>query len=914
MNLSHYEHQPESTIGESALVVPLETLDRTALPLAGGKAANLGELIQTGFAVPAGFCVTTAAYTRASAAAGLDASLAELEAVSREGGARQIELATAIRAALCQAPLPQEVSEAVTRAYQALSTTGEPLPVAVRSSATAEDLPTASFAGQQETFLNVIGIQALLTAIQRCLASLWTDRATQYRASLGIAPRDVRLAVVVQRMVEAEVAGVLFTANPLTGKRREALIDANPGLGEAVVSGATNPDHFVVRTPTGEIVERRLGGKQVLVRAAAGGGTEMVEQSELPTMVSLSDEQIRHLAELGTQVEAHFGAPQDIEWAVDASGQVFLLQARPITTLFPLPERAPSTDESLRVYLAFGVQQGTSRPFTPMGLAALHLLASGFLTLIGHPPADVLVGPGFVKEAAGRPFFEVTSALRSAFGRRLLIEAMQGAETQAAVGLERLVTDPRLSLQPTPRRVFGRALALLLARTRLPWYLLQAFLAPQAATSRVQRFVKQLRDTSRIDASTDATAHLVEAERVLLSCLRLAFRVSPVMLAGMQSFALARRLLGELASESECQVVLGGSPLNPTTQMNLALWGLSQEIGADTTSRQMLQGTPTERLVQEYQQGTLPVVLQQGLACFLHEYGHQSVCELDLGVPRWSENPGYVLTLLTGYLEMEESARTPDFQLQQAGREAAAMIATLAQRVGQQHRLRGWLVRWCLQRAHALAGFREMARFVVGLRLAQARGLLWPVGEELAQAGRLQEAADIFFLTLPEVHEALAGADVRERVGERRASFARELMRSRVPLVLLSDGTEPAGPPTSTLAHGALQGTPASPGRVTALARVILDPHDARLSPGEILVAPSTDPGWTPLFLQAAGLVMETGGAMAHGAIVAREYGIPAVVGVPNATGRIATGSRVTLDGTAGTVVIESNEDAISAF
>ncbi len=381
------------------------------------------------------------------------------------------------------------------------------------------------------------------------------------------------------------------------------------------------------------------------------------------------------------------------------------------------------------------------------------------------------------------------------------------------------------------------------------------------------------------------------------------------MLAGMLSFALAQRLLGELASESECQVVLGGSPTNPTTRMNLALWRLSQEIRADATSRQLLQSTSAARLAQDYQQGRLPDPLQQGLASFLQAYGHQGVCELDLGVPRWSEDPTYVLALLTGYLEMEESAHAPDRQLQRAGRSARAMIATLAQRAGQKHWLRGRLVRLCLERAHALAGFREMTRFVVGLFLAQARELLWPVGEELARAGRLKEAADLFFLTFPEAHALLSGADLRERVSERRATFARELRRRHVPLVLLSDGTEPTAQPQTTQSTArsekTLQGTPASAGRVTAPARVILDPHDARLSPGEILVAPSTDPGWTPLFLKAVGLVMEVGGAMAHGAIVAREYGIPAVVGVAGATERIATGSRVTLDGTAGTVVIE---------
>ncbi len=913
MNLSHQGQQQEreSLSSDAALVVPLETLDRTALPVAGGKAANLGELIHASFAVPAGFCVTTAAYARVSSRAGLDTYLSGLEATESSDSARQIALATAIRTALCQTSLPLEVVEAVTRAYQALSA-GELIPVSVRSSATAEDLPEASFAGQQETFLNVIGIEAVLTAVQRCFASLWTDRATQYRSSLGIAPRNVRLAVVVQRMVEAEVAGVLFTANPLTGKRREVVIDANPGLGEAVVSGATNPDHFVVQTPTGEMVERRLGDKQVLIQAAAGGGTQKIEAGASPTRACLSGDQIRALAALGARVEALFGTPQDIEWAIDPSGQIFLLQARSITTLFPRPVEAPETSESLRVYLAFGVQQGTYRPFTPMGLSALRLLASGFLMLIGHSPPDPLTGPSFVKEAADRPFFEVTAALRSPFGRRFLLEGMREAEVHVATSFEHLVTDPRLSLRTTPRRTFGRALVLLLVRTRLPWYLLQAFLAPQIASRRVQRFVKQIRNAHQIEASADAATHLAEAERLLLHCLRLAFHVSPVMLAGMQSFALARRLLGDLASESECQIVLGGSPANPTTQMNLAIFRLSQEIRADETSRYLLQSLPAERLAQDYQQGRLPAPFQQGVARFLQEYGHQGVCELDLGVPRWSEDPTYVLALLTGYLEMDESPQAPDLQLQRAEHAARAMIATLAQRTGHKHWLRGWLVRWCLHCAHALAGFREMTRFVVGLRLSQARDLLWPVGEALVQVGRLAQAADIFFLSFPEAHAALAGADLRESVSARRATFDRELRRRHVPLVLLSDGTEPTDQPkisqNTAQIEGTLQGTPASPGIVTAPARVILDPRSARLSPGEILVAPSTDPGWTPLFLKAAGLVMEVGGAMAHGAIVAREYGLPAVVGVAGATERIATGSRITVDGTAGTVVIEANE------
>lgn len=892
------------------LVIPLSALHHAMLSVGGGKAVNLGELIQAGFAVPDGFCITTAAYERVATRAALATYLEELVAVSGEDQARQMQLATSIRTAFCQTPLPPEVVEAITKSYQTLSV-GSPIPVSIRSSATAEDLPEASFAGQQETFLNVIGIEAVLASVQHCFASLWTDRATHYRASLGLAPRDVRLAVVVQHMVEAEVAGVLFTANPLTGKRQETMIAANPGLGEAVVSGVSNPDHFVVESATGEIVERRLGDKRVVIQAVPRGGTHTLVTGGFPERSCLLDEQIRALAALGVRVEAWYGTPQDIEWAIDASGQTFLLQARPITTLFPLPPGAPHTAEDLRVYLAFGVQQGTYRPFTPMGLSALRLLASGFQELIGAPVRDPLAGPGFVTEAAQRPFFEVTTALRSPFGRSFLLEAMHEAEICAAKSFERVIADPRLSLRTTPRLALGRALVLLLARTGLPWYIVQALVAPRVATRRVQRCVDQIRSLQQFDSQKDAASHLAEARHLLQRCLRLAFRVSPVMLAGMLGFALARRLLGDLATESECLTVLGGSPANPTTQMNLALCKLAEAVRVDAHNCYLLRATPSEQLVQQYRQGQLPPSLQEGLAQFLQEYGHQSVCELDLGVPRWSEDPNYVLDLLASFLERNESAPVPGLQLQRAQEAAQAMIIALRRRAGCTNWLRGQLVGWCLRRAHALAGFRETTRFVVGLILAQTRQLLCLVGEACVRAEKLPEAADIFFLSLVEVDAVLAGADLRERVRSRRATFAREITRRHVPLILLSDGTEPTAPAQTIRREAAgqtLRGTPASAGSVTGMARVIHDPHGAHLSDGEILVAPSTDPGWTPLFLRASGLVMDVGGAMAHGAIVAREYGIPAVVGVAGATERIVTGSRVTLDGSAGTVTLEPNE------
>jgi len=357
--------------------------------------------------------------------------------------------------------------------------------------------------------------------------------------------------------------------------------------------------------------------------------------------------------------------------------------------------------------------------------------------------------------------------------------------------------------------------------------------------------------------------------------------------------------------------VLGGSPSNPTTRMNLALWALSEQIRADPGVARLVRDTSAAQLAEDYRRGSLPSSLQHGLARFLQEYGHLGIAELDLGVPRWSEDPGTTLTNLANYQQVRDLTQAPDIQFQRAGDAARAMVASLARRAVQRHWLRGRLAGFCLRRAHSLSGFREMTRFVVALVLARTRALLLPVGEELLQAGKLSQVEDIFFLTLSEVHEALAGVDMRVRASSRHATYEEENTRRHVPLILLSDGTEPTVQSQSIMPGGALRGAPASPGIVTGKARVILDPRGASLSPGEILIAPTTDPGWTPLFLTAGGLVMEMGGAMAHGAIVAREYGIPAVVGVTGATGRISTGMRLTVDGSAGTVVIEQANEMV---
>ncbi|MCA1739180.1 MAG: hypothetical protein LC740_10220 [Actinobacteria bacterium] len=443
--------------GNVELILSFDDINHAALPVAGGKAANLGELTRAGLPVPAGFCVTTAAYELVAGDAGLDTTLTALAETPPDDTTRLAELAATARASILAAHVSDALAQAITAAYRQLAD-GTSVPVAVRSSATAEDLPYASFAGQQDTYLNVVGVESVLDAVRRCWASLWTDRAVSYRAPNGIDPSGVRLAVAVQQMVEAEVAGVLFTANPLTGRRRQAVIDASPGLGEVVVSGMVNPDHFVVNTATGEIVERRLGDKRMAIRSTAGSGTERVQLAASEDEASLSDEQVQALAKLGERVETHYGAPQDTEWAIDAGGRIWLLQARPITTLFPLPASAPAADDDLRVYFSGSVAQGVYRPLTPMGLQAFRLVASAVVTLAGRPPHNPDAGPAFFTEAGGRLFFDITSALRSKFGRRVLDLVMRNMEARTIPIIRDLVEDPRLAPVRTPARwpVTGR--------------------------------------------------------------------------------------------------------------------------------------------------------------------------------------------------------------------------------------------------------------------------------------------------------------------------------------------------------------------------------------------------------------------------------------------------------------------------
>jgi phosphohistidine swiveling domain-containing protein len=882
------------------LIVALDHVDAGALPLVGGKAANLGELIAAGLPVPAGFCVTTEAYRDMAAAAELAEILDRLAATPAGDTGALAGLARQARERILATVMPALVADAVAAAYLALD---DGVPVAVRSSATAEDLPFASFAGQQDTYLNIVGVEAVLDAVHRCWASLWTDRAVVYRVTNGINHATARLAVVVQHLVEAAVAGVMFTANPVTGRRRQAVIDATPGLGEAVVSGAVNPDHFIVDLASGAVLERRLGDKRLVIRARQGGGTEPSAQPASDTFC-LTDEQIRALAVLGTQVEAHYGEPQDIEWAIDPAGSVWLTQARPITTLFPLPA-AGLDDSDLRVYFCFSLAQGLHRPLTPMGLSAIRVIGASVVRLYGVRTLDPVAGPPAIRDAAGRLFLDITPIMRSAVGRALFPRILDVMEARSAAVLRSLFDDARLSVMDRSWWPFVGRIGRLAVRYGVPLLVAQALANPPAARRRLARINLELEGRMTPPDSAPAEQRLDFAVRILGDTTApLVPRVLPAAAAGFAMLGLAGRLLGADARPGELATVLRGLPHNVTTEMDLAVWRLATRIRADTDAAEVIRRIPPAELAGRYRTQTLPPVVQRGLEEFLDRYGHRAVAEIDLGLPRWAEDPTHIIGVLANYLRLDDPDRAPDVLFARGAAQAEAMVTTLTARARRRGRVRGRAVDCALNRARQLAGVRELPKYFIVLVLARVRQQLAAVGAQLAATGRLAAAEDVFFLDLGEAAAGLRGQDLRAVVTHRRQTYERELRRGHIPRVLLSDGTEPeaATAPPMTFTDGGLVGTAASAGAVTGQARVVLDPTGAHLRPGEILVAPSTDPGWTPLFLTAGGLVMEMGGANSHGAVVAREYGIPAVVGVANATSLITTGQQLTVDGSRGLI------------
>jgi rifampicin phosphotransferase len=861
-------------------VVPLETLRRDNIERGGGKGASLGELIAAGLPVPPGFCVTTAAYRRTVAEAGLTDAIDDALRNVRVGDPVSAEVASGRIATLFEdLTLPEDLAGAILDARRAL---GE-RPVAVRSSATTEDLPGASFAGQQATSLNVRGEDELLAAVRRCWASLWSPRAISYRDRQEFGNDRAAIAVVVQRLVPAEMSGILFTANPVSGARDEIVVNVALGLGEAVVGGLTTPDSFTLDRATLAVRERQTGRQGVETVITEGGTTERPLDRERAAQPTLDDAQLAQLGDVGLRIERHFGSPQDIEWAYAANGHLWVLQARPITNLPPAPLGDVRWDPPFpgSVWWRRQVVENLPEPLSPL-FDELYV-REGLELSIDAVMAFFM--PRFrLENFADRPFFATVNGY---------------AYSRASYKLHWRVIPMLLRAWVGGwRRLFGREGLAYWREQTLPAYLSAIDRWKAVGLDEVpdERLLAGARELALADA------------RYWFACALMIGRakITDALLGRFLTIAVRERSLTS-------GMFLRGFP-SPTVDAEAELERLAEQIRASDELRTLVGSTPAEKLPETL--GITPAG-QDWLAAFvryLDRYGHQ-VYNLDFVVPTQVDDPLPVLLNLKA--GTERPGRDPQARQQAIIAERDKLVEETAISFDPlRRRLFRVLVGW----AQRFGPHREEALFYMGAGWPSLRRLVLELGRRLTGGGSLLAAEDVFFLKIPEFEAAIsARAAGRARPDfARLASERRELREARKrlhpppvvppghkvrfgPIDMSAWETQRRNQPTGAV----LRGFAVSPGRVTAPASVIRSPEDfSQMEPGTIIVCPTTTPAWTPLFSQARGLVTDVGGVLAHGSIVAREFGIPAVLGTGNASRRIRHGQQVTVDGNRGLVLL----------
>ncbi len=865
-------------------VVGLAEIDRTHVALAGGKGAQLGELSRIdGIFVPPGFCVTTRAFRRAFAEEpSLSEMLDRLSALRAEDRDATREASAEIRRAIQARGIPGEVGEEIARAVRAL---GDPVGLAVRSSATAEDLPAASFAGQHETYLNVIGADAVSDHVCRCWASLFTERAVAYRRHNGVDHRDVQMAVVVQEMVTAQAAGVLFTADPASSNRRVAVVEATLGLGEALVSGLLEPDVYAVRD--GRVISRVPAGKLFAVEASPSGGTrqEAVEEARA-AQPALTDAQAVALVELGRRLEAHFGAPQDIEWCL-AGGRFAIVQSRPITTLYPIPARE---DEERHVYVSVGHQQMMTDPMKALGLSLFQLTA--------------LRG---MHEAGGRLFVDVAGDLASPVAGAAVLGALGTSDPLIGDALEAVlergfiqpVADGGRGVPPilraaAPLEPDPAIVSELIARNEASLATLEGEIRTRSGAELVEFILADIPELKRLLSDADSS-HVIRAVMSAASWLE----------EHLDAWLGDRDAAGKLALSV---------PDNITSEMGLDLLDLADAIRPHPQVVAVLESAGAEELLDALADVPGGTQARDAILGYLDRYGMRCAGEIDITRPRWSEAPGTLAAaILSNVRGFAPGAARRRFE--QGMREAAAAETGVLERLralpgGEEKAEETKRTIDCLR---AFAGYREYPKYAIVSRYFIYKQALMAEADRLVAGGVLGGREDIFHLTLQELHGLLSTRSLEAQlIAERKEAF-RLQQTLTPPRVFTSEGEVFAGSYRRELPAGALAGLAVCGGTVEGRARVVLDIADAELEGGDILVTAYTDPSWSPLFPAVDGLVTEVGGLMTHGAVIAREYGLPTVVGVEHATQLIRDGCRIRVHGGDGYVEILSQEPARSA-
>jgi pyruvate,water dikinase len=867
----------------NSLVLGLQEIEKTKLQIVGGKGLNLGKLSNMhGIQVPEGFCVTTVAYQKAieqnEAFRRLLHQLTMLKVEDRD----QIgEISRKIRQVLLEVTIPSDVVNGVT-VY--LSQFGDEQAYAVRSSATAEDLPTASFAGQQDTFLNIIGKDAILQYIKKCWASLFSDRAVIYRMQNGFDHFHVFLAVVIQRMIFPKASGIIFTADPVSCNRKVLSIDAGFGLGEALVSGLVSADHYKVRE--GRIVEKMISAKKLAIFARKEGGTEERElEPSLQNLSALSDEQVLQLEQIARKIEAAFGCPQDIEWCLKDE-TFYIVQSRPITTLYPIPE---ANDQENHVYVSVGHQQMMTDPMKPLGMSLFQLTSSG---------------PRF--KAGGRLFVEVTQMLASPDSRKNLLDVM-GRHDPLMKDALTTITERGDFVKPLLNKKQEQSSA---KRGVSP-----AATQPQIENDpaivselvkRNQTSIAELKQNIQTKSGSDVVDFILndiqELKKILFDP-----QSSAVFMAAMNASAwINDKMLEWLGEKNAADTLSQSVPNNITSEMGLALLDVADVIRPYPELINYFQHVNDDHFLGELALFDGGQEAHNAIGAFLTKYGMRCSGEIDITKTRWSEKPMTLIPMIlsniknfepnAGYQKFEQG-RCLALQKEQEILDRLKQLPEGEQKAKETKRM--------IDLIRNFIGYREYPKYGMINRYFVYKQALLEEAEQLVQADVIHEKEDIYYLTLEEVQEVLRTNQLDYQIINKRKDEYKLFEKLTPPRVITSDGEIIAGQyKRENLPADAILGLPVSSGVVEGRARVILHIEDANLEDGDILVTAFTDPSWTPLFVSIKGLVTEVGGLMTHGAVIAREYGLPAVVGVENATKLIKDGQRIRVHGTEGFVEI----------
>ncbi|MCE7069032.1 phosphoenolpyruvate synthase [Dyadobacter sp. CY327] len=868
---------------KSQFVIEFKNIDKTQIHLVGGKGANLGELLRIpGVQVPDGFCVTTNAFKEIIAnSPDIDMLLDRLALLHAEDRKAICAISAEIRGLIEATTIPAKISEEIGIHLHHL---GESNAHAVRSSATAEDLPTASFAGQQDTYLNVIGKEAVLGYISKCWASLFTDRAVIYRIQNGFDHRKVQLSVVVQKMVFPDAAGILFTADPVNGNRNVTSIDASFGLGEALVSGIVNADHYKVRNEA--IVDKQIGGKKLAIRASANGGThEEKIDPEKQEMQTLTDAQILQLSHIGRKIEAHFGAPQDIEWCL--SGNTFyIVQSRPITTLFPIPQTSdPVHAEGLpAVYVSVGHQQMMTDAMKPLGLSVFLLLT-----------------PAKMRTAGGRLFVDVAPNLASPAMRDILLNTTLGKS-------DPLIKDALLNI--LGREDFIKFLPEEQSVLNNP--------APPPATPPFIDDPKVITDLiSKSETSLAALKSDIQSKlgSDLLDFIRQDIQQwrksmfdslsTKTIMSTFNALAWVNDKMNEWLGEKNAADTLSQSvPNNVTSEMGLALLDVADVIRPFPEVIHYLQNVKDDHFLDHLDQLEGGKEAQAAMHAFLQKYGVRCAGEIDITRPRWIEKPATLIPVILGNIRnFEPGASQRKFE--QGRREALEKEKELLSRLRQlpDGESKAKEAKQVINLIRNFTGYREYPKYGMVSRFFVYKQALLGEAERLVQANVIADKEAIYYLTFDELCEVVKTKKLENELIHQRKEAFKSYEKLTPPRVMTSDGEVITGSyKKENLPDGAIAGLAVSSGIIEGRARVILNMEDAGLEDGDILITAFTDPSWTPLFVSIKGLVTEVGGLMTHGAVIAREYGLPAVVGVENATKLIKDGQRIRVNGTDGYV------------